>query len=41
MFVGSPVKWLPQNIDVALLKTKKIKGQFFLWVMASKCKGNA
>jgi len=39
MFVGSPGKWLPQNIDV-LLKTKKIMGQVFLWVRASKCEGN-
>jgi hypothetical protein len=29
MFVGSPVKWLLQNIEVVLLKTKKIMGQVF------------
>jgi hypothetical protein len=40
MLVGSPVKWLPQNIDVALLNTKKIMGQVLLSVIASKGKGN-
>jgi len=36
MFVRSTVKWLPQDIDFVLLKTKKIMGQVFFSVSYSK-----